>query len=819
MKTLFTVFSLLFSIYLYAQVSVKVSGKLLDKTTQTPLEFATVSLISNKPNVSPQGGITDLDGNYSFTVTPGTYNVKWEFISFKPIIRNNVSITENTDFGAMALEQDIATLEAAVVVAEKTTVDLRLDKKIYNIGKDLTVRGGTVSDVLDNVPSVQVDVEGNVSLRGNENVRILIDGRPSTLVGFNGAEALRQIPAEAIEKVEVITSPSARYDAEGTAGIINIILRKNRLQGFNGSVNLNLGYPEQFGASLNGNYRTEKWNYFTNTGYNYRTSPGNASSETFFLFPNGATSNSNVFVAEERDFDRIGRNYFTSLGAEYFINDKSSIVGNIVYRFSNDDDLNTNQIRRIKFVSNNIEENIRRQKEEELGNDIQFSLRYDNELDDNGQKLSVISQYSLSTEDNPQNITEFSSTANSIIDVERVFENEDEREGLVQIDWEKPVGESIQYEAGYRGNYRNITNSFFLEERQEFPNGPLVPDDGLNNTFTYEELVNAAYGQYGREFGDFSVLGGLRYEQTNINIEQETTNSKDTKSYGSLFPTVNLSYQLQEGEDITLGYSRRVNRPRGRFLNPFPSRSSESNVFQGNVDLDAAFSNALDLGYLRRWSKLTLSTSLYFNRSTDNFQFIQQPTGETTDKGDPVIRRFPINLSTQDRLGFEFTLTYRPFKWWTINSDFNLFRVENEGEIMDDPQFQDENFDFVNTSYFARLNQKITLPANIDFQARINYRGASEDSQGTNDAITTVNLAASKDILNERASLTLNVSDLFNARRREGTTITDDFISNNRFQYRERQITLAFTYRFNQKKRERSERSNDGGDEDYDYEG
>lgn len=819
MKTLFTVFSLLFSIYLYAQVSVKVSGKLLDKTTQTPLEFATVSLISNKPNVSPQGGITDLDGNYSFTVTPGTYNVKWEFISFKPIIRNNVSITENTDFGAMALEQDIATLEAAVVVAEKTTVDLRLDKKIYNIGKDLTVRGGTVSDVLDNVPSVQVDVEGNVSLRGNENVRILIDGRPSALVGFNGAEALRQIPAEAIEKVEVITSPSARYDAEGTAGIINIILRKNRLQGFNGSVNLNLGYPEQFGASLNGNYRTEKWNYFTNTGYNYRTSPGNASSETFFLFPNGATSNSNVFVAEERDFDRIGRNYFTSLGAEYFINDKSSIVGNIVYRFSNDDDLNTNQIRRIKFVSNNIEENIRRQKEEELGNDIQFSLRYDNELDDNGQKLSVISQYSLSTEDNPQNITEFSSTANSIIDVERVFENEDEREGLVQIDWEKPVGESIQYEAGYRGNYRNITNSFFLEERQEFPNGPLVPDDGLNNTFTYEELVNAAYGQYGREFGDFSVLGGLRYEQTNINIEQETTNSKDTKSYGSLFPTVNLSYQLQEGEDITLGYSRRVNRPRGRFLNPFPSRSSESNVFQGNVDLDAAFSNALDLGYLRRWSKLTLSTSLYFNRSTDNFQFIQQPTGETTDKGDPVIRRFPINLSTQDRLGFEFTLTYRPFKWWTINSDFNLFRVENEGEIMDDPQFQDENFDFVNTSYFARLNQKITLPANIDFQARINYRGASEDSQGTNDAITTVNLAASKDILNERASLTLNVSDLFNARRREGTTITDDFISNNRFQYRERQITLAFTYRFNQKKRERSERSNDGGDEDYDYEG
>jgi len=813
MKYTIALLILSFSLSAFAQENVPVTGKLLDKTTQTPLEFATVSVISSDPNVSPQGGITDLDGNYQFLVKPGTYTVKWEFISFKPVVRENVIIEDAMEFGTIQLEQDIAQLDAAIVVAEKTTVDLRLDKKIYNIGKDLTVRGGSVSDVLDNVPSVSVDVEGNVSLRGNENVRILIDGRPSALVGFNGAEALRQIPSEAIEKIEVITSPSASYDAEGTAGILNIILRKNRIQGLNGSINLSVGDPESYGASTNLNYRTNKWNFFTNTGFRYRTSPGNASSETQFLFPNGVQTTNNVFINEQREFDRLGRSYFTSLGAEYFINDNSSIVGNIVYRLGNDDDVTTNNIQRFDANMNLNEATFREEQEGEDENDLQFSLDYQNDLDENGQKLRASAQFSTSKEDQNSDIVETETTSNSINDVERVLETEDETEAQIQVDWEKPVGENIQYEAGYRGNYRDISNSFFLEEQLVFPNGPLVPDADLNNTFSYEEYVNAVYGQYGQEFGNFSLLAGLRFEQTNVNIEQETTNVTDTKNYASLFPTLNLGYELQDGENITFGYNRRVRRPRGRFLNPFPSRSSEANIFQGNVDLDPTFSNQVDLGYLRRWKKLTLSTSIYYNRSTDNFEFIQQETGQITDNGDQIIRRFPVNLSTEERLGYELTLTYRPFDWWTINSDANVFRVTTDGD------FEDQNFDFKNTTYFLRLNQKFELPAKIDFQARVNYRGASENAQGTSDAIATVNLAASKDILKDKASLTLNVSDLFNARRRESTTVTPNFISSSAFQFRERQITLAFTYRFNQKKRIENNRQGEDDGEDFEFQG
>ncbi|MDP5077824.1 MAG: TonB-dependent receptor family protein, partial [Nonlabens sp.] len=741
MTKLFFTLVVLFSISSFAQ-QVTVSGKLVDKDSGAPLEFATVSFISNDASVSAQGGVTDLDGNYSILISPGTYKVKFEYITFKTVEKLNQVINENKDYGTISLTVDVAVLDAAVVIAEKTTVDIRLDKKIYNVGKDLTVRGGTASDVLNNVPSVSVDVEGNVALRGNDNVRILIDGRPSALVGFNGADALRQIPAEAIEKIEVITSPSARYDAEGTAGILNIILRKEKLRGFNGALQVNGGIPATAGTSLNGNYRTEKFNFFTNTGFNYRENPGNSSSFTRFLEERDLLSDPAVITRtldETRKFNRKGNNFFTSLGAEYYINESSSIIGNIVYRLGNDDDFNTNFSERINADGSFIESTFRTEAEAEDDTSIQYTLDYKNDLDEDGQKLTASLQYSVNKEDKGSSIFETDNLTNLINDRELVAQVEDERNALLQIDYELPIGENVNWEAGYRGNYRDITNSFFLEERQNFPDGPLVPDAGLNNTFLYEELINAVYVQYGRKVNNFSLLAGLRYENTLINIEQVTTNDKTSKDFNNLFPTINLGYEIGQTENITLGYNRRVSRPRGRFLNPFPSRSSESNIFQGNVDLNPTFSNGLDLGYLKRWQKVTLSTSIYANRSEDNWEFIQEPTGATTDNGDPVIRRFPINLSTQDRYGYELTLTYRPYKWWTVNSDLNVFRVINDGDYVN-LNGDVQNFDFKNTTYNIRLNQKFTLPTDIDFQVNMNYNGASANAQGTNDGIGTVNL-------------------------------------------------------------------------------
>ena len=789
--------TLLFSQNSSIEKEITITGKIIDEATKQPLEYATI-ILKNTKTQKISGGITDENGLFNIKTPYGNYSISIEYISFKPIKLTSQNLNADKNLGTFQLKDDTNNLNEVVIIAEKTTVDIRLDKKVFNIGKDLSIRGGNASDVLGNVPSVQVDVEGNVSLRGNDNVTILIDGRPSALVGINGAEALRQIPAEAIERVEVITSPSARYDAEGTAGILNIILRKNQLKGFNGSMQLDLGIPERYGSALNFNLRSKKWNFFTNTGFRYNAVPGNALNINTDL----SQTRENAKVIDTRKFDRLGRSLFTSFGTEYSINNNSSIVANIVYNIGNDDDVNTNSIQRLNSAGAINQQTSRIQNESEDEKRVQYTLDYVNNFDGKGKKLTASLQYSSENEDALSNINEREIIQNELKALERVMQNQNEENVLVQIDYVVPVGENIQYEAGYRGNYRNIYNDFYFERRLTFPDGPLVPDEDLNNAFGYKELVNAAYFQYGQKFNKISILGGLRYEYTSVEIDQFTSAIEDIKSYGNLFPTVNIGIETKEGENITIGYNRRIRRPRGRFLNPFPSLSSATNIFRGNVELNPVFTDAFDIGYLKRWEKFTLSTSAYYNISRDNWEFILQNTGEETENGNEAIyERFPVNLSTSERVGFEFTLTYKPFKFWNINSDFNVFHVTTDGDYTNPDTNLTTNFDFKNTSYFVRLNQKISLKGKTDIQINSNYSGPSESRQSKNKGILSMDFAASKEILKERATINFNISDVFNSRKRQSTLfLENDTNQYSEFQWRERQISLSFIYRFNQTK-------------------
>lgn len=790
------------------------SGNVTDASTKQPLEYATIILKDPKTQ-KISGGITDVNGKFNIQIPTGNYEISVEFISFKPIKIPAQNFTSDKNLGTFRLKEDLDSLDEVVIIAEKTTVDIRLDKKVFNIGKDLSIRGGNASDVLGNVPSVQVDVEGNISLRGNENVTILIDGRPSALVGINGADALRQIPAEAIEKVEVITSPSSRYDAEGTAGILNIILRKNQLKGFNGSLQIDLGIPERYGSAINANLRFKKWNFFTNTGFRYNTTDGNA----FFDTKNFLSTVKNARVIEKRNFSRLRRSLFTSFGTEYFINDNSSIIANVVYNLGNDDDVNTNNTNRFDISDNLNSASSRIENESEDDHSIQYTLDYVNNFDSKGKKLSINLQYSTDLEDNNSTIIETETVLKQLKAFEKIFQEDDEKNALLQVDYVHPIGENIQYEAGYRGNYRDIYNSFFLEAREDFVNnGPLIPNDSLNNAFGYKEFVNAAYFQYGHKVNKVSILAGLRYEHSSIETNQFTTDSINKKNFGNLFPTVNIGFELNDSETLTIGYNKRIRRPRGYFLNPFPSRSSESNIFSGNVNLNPVLTDAIDIGYLKRWDKFTLSTSIYYNKSNDNWEFIQENTGEITRNGDPILRRFPINLSTSERVGFEFTLSYKPFKAWNINSDFNLFSNKTKGSYTNESSGFFQNFDFQNTSYFIRLNQKISLLKTTDIQINSNYRGASQTAQSKNKGIFSMDIAASKELFKEKATISFNVGDVFNGRKRKSTTIISGFSETySEFQWRERQISMSFVYRFNQskpdKKRNRDQEFNGGGDE------
>ena len=831
---------LLFNISLsFAQKDIKIQGKVLEEGTNIPLEYATITLKSTEDNKVVTGGITDTEGKFTVEVSPGTYNIYVEYISYVTKEYLNKTLSESIDLGTVSLALDVASLDEVTIVAEKTTVEIKLDKKVYNIGKDLTTAGGTVSDALNNVPSVAVDVEGAISLRGNENVRILINGKPSAMAGFGDSNILSQLPAEAIERVEVITSPSARYDAEGTAGILNIILRQKETLGFNGSLNFTLGNPDNVGVSAALNFRTEKFNIFSNIGWRYFDAPRNSFNDiTYFDQIEDGVVEEPEFrrIREDQEVERLNRNYNANIGMEYFLDDTSSLTGSLFYRLGSDADISLNNSER--FNDNTIvEETLRREKETEKDNRYQISLNYVKQFgDDSDHKLTADFQFENSSEEGFTFLNErylfTDQTDPEAFQIEQETTTEDQNEYLLQADYVLPLGEGSRFEAGFRSTLQNEVTDYTLEQ-ENLDNGSLEINDIYTNVFDYDQNVNAIYSQYGSKFGKFSFLFGLRLEHTQLKgkIDSRLTDEELVEAFGfpidtdfdnnylGLFPTLNLIYNLNGSdsdneESITLGYNRRINRPRGWFINPFPSRSSRTNVFQGNPNLEPAFSNTFDLGYLKRWEKFTLTTSVYYQHEDDAFERIQENTGQQTTDGIDIIRTIPINLSTNKRTGAELGFLYNPAKWLRLNSSFNFFQFETEGD------FNGVDYSAKNTSWFARFSSKVTLPWSIDWQTNARYRGARQDAQSDTDGILSIDLAFSKEILKNKGTLSLNVRDLLNSRKRQSTTTTDFFTRYNESQWRQRQINLSFIYRFNQQnnKRNRSDRGN-GGDEDFDFEG
>lgn len=835
-KIIITSFLTIFlSFFAFAQKEFTVSGKIFEEGTNIPLEWATVVVTNPSDGKIVNGGTANEKGVFKFNVNAGTYNFSFDFISFKKVTINNKTISEDFNFGTIYLKEDTTTLEEVELIAEKTTVEIKLDKKVYNIGKDLTTAGGTVSDALNNVPSVTVDVEGAISLRGNENVRILINGKPSAMAGFGDSNILSQLPAEAIERVEVITSPSARYDAEGTAGILNIILRQKETLGFNGSVTLTAGNPDNVGVSAALNFRREKYNLFSNFGWRYFDAP-----RTSFLDVNyfdttndDGTINEPQFrrIVENQEVERLNRNYNANIGMEYFLDDTSSITGSLFYNFGSDADVSLNESERL---NNNVivEETLRREKETEKDNSYQIALNYVKTFgDDRDHKLTVDFQYENDNEDGFTYLNEdyvFTSQTNpEAFQIEQEFTDEKQKEYLVQADYVLPLGEDSRFEAGYRGNFENSVTDYQLDQ-ENLLTGALEINESISNIFDYTENVNAIYTQYGSKLGKFSFLLGLRLENTQLKgkIDSRLTEQELNENFGfpidtdfdnnylGLFPTVNLIYNLNttesgDEESITLGYNRRINRPRGWFINPFPSRSSRTNIFQGNPNLNPAFSSTFDLGYLKRWEKLTLTTSVYYQHETDSFERVQENTGQQTTDGIDIIRTIPINLSTNKRTGAELGLMYNPEKWLRLNSSVNFYQFETEGE------FNGVDYGAKNTSWFARFSSKVSLPLEIDWQTSAFYRGAVQDAQSDTDGIFSLDLAFSKEILNKNATLSFNVRDLLNSRKRKSTTTTDFFERYSEFQWRQRQINVSLTYRFNQKKKPQRSGGFDGGDDEF----
>ena len=622
----------------------------------------------------------------------------------------------------------------------------------------------------------------------------MIDGKPSNAISVN--DALKMLPADAVDKVEVITNPSARYDAEGGAGILNIILKKGKTNGLNGTVMANAGTPDNNGLNGTLNYKTNQFNLFTTQGYSQRSNPGYSEVKTRYL---NADNSTNSYIDENRQNSRMNKGYNGGFGFDWFLDKSTTWTNSVNFRKNsgdNEEDVNFNNYdnnRNFTFYRNRL--NQEDQKEE----NIEFNTNLVKNFKSKGHKLTIDGSFSDSKNYNNSTIFD-NSTLSPTTSTDLTKNNQNQNRNLIQADYVLPIGDKYQFEAGYRGNFVDMSTDYAV-----------LNDGVINYAFTnvleYKEKVNAFYSQFGMKFNKLSMLYGLRFEDSDIDVNQITSSIYKNKKYNNFFPSAFFTYELTDNSNLSLNYSKRINRPRGRQLNPFSTYSSNINIFKGNPDLNPTLTDAVDLGFLTKLGKFTLSTSAYYNYTKDSFQMVRYVEGLNPD-GVPITTSSFVNIGEENRTGFEFTLNYTPYKWWKVNSNFNLFRVQTKGDFnysyfdaSNNLIQKSQNFDNTASSWFARINSKITLPSKIDWQTNVTYNGPQNNAQGQVKGMFGMNLGFSKDVLKDKATIALNVNDVFNSRiRRSETYIPGQIDSDSEMQWRKRQITLSFTYRFNKLK-------------------
>ncbi|MEM9884428.1 MAG: TonB-dependent receptor [Bacteroidota bacterium] len=773
--------------------SIQIVGKVLDGDTGEALEYATVSLFSKKDSSIVEGTITDAAGVFEFTTRPGRFFAKIEFISYEAVILESIPFERGKlklDLGMISLLPDAQTLAEVEVRAEKSEMQMMLDKRVFNVGKDLANMGGSAIEILDNVPSVTVDVEGNVALRGG-GVRILVDGKPSGLVNADNMNGLRSIPANLIERVEVITNPSARYEAEGMTGIINIVLKKERKKGINGSFDVNVGYPDNYGAAINMNFRRNKFNFFTNYGIRYNQSPGIGSNDQEFI------RNDTLFFTDiDRDSQRGGLSNNIRFGADYFFTEKDILTLSFLYSKSHDDNLT--ELRYDDYVfsrQNRIGITERVDDEDEDETNLEYSISYKKDFKRKGHKLSVDYRFQSNVEVESSNFTEtFFDGSFQALNVPNLLQrsnnDEGERRSLIQIDYVYPFSENGRFELGYLGSLRRIDNDYIVEELRD---GDWVSLEGLTNDFNYDENIHGVYATYGDKIRKFSYQFGVRAEYSDVRTELEQTNEVNDRDYANFFPSVFFTYDLPKNNAIQLSYSRRIRRPRFWDLNPFFTFSDARNFFSGNPNLDPEFTDSYELGHIKYWDKGSLGSAVYYRHTEDVIQRLF-----TADENGNTVRR-PENIATEDSYGLEFTYSYNPAKWWRLNGDFNFFRAITSGAFINAEGVR-RDLEADTYTWFTRLTSRVTFWKNTDLQVRVNYRAPRIQPQGKTRAILSTDLGLSKDILKNNGTITLSVRDLFNSRKYRYLIEEEGFVSENVFQWRVRQTTLTFNYRLNQKK-------------------
>ncbi|MBE9480168.1 MAG: TonB-dependent receptor [Bacteroidetes bacterium] len=768
-----------------------ITGKIIDADLNQPMEYANVVLFQKRDSSMVTGTVTNADGVFKLENLPfGMYYLKANFIGYEKIIIKNIKIypkQKSINLSTIKLKQSSENLKGVEIVADRSLIEYKIDKKVINVSQDINSAGGSAIEALENTPSVNVDIEGNVSLRGSSNFTVLIDGRPSVL---EGSDALQQIPANTIEQIEIITNPSAKYDPDGIAGIINVILKKQIKPGFNGIVNASVATGNKYSSDFLLNYRTGKINLFGGMDYYKREMKvtGQWEQQTY-------SRDTTAYLISDIERMKIPDGYSFNAGLDYYPDKKStlSFFGKYgYYKFGRD--FNSN-LHSYTFPESSDIYSIAKSSMKREGNYYNVTTNFIHKFSDNGHELSAMAYYSKRKSDITENMDEYISNNDWIIIDDNPSSIMTEEDGnswdlRVKADYSKPIRTEGRIEAGYqsRMNYKNNKYKY-----NEFDAGQniWVNNKEDNNEMDFTRNIHSLYFIFSDNIKKVHYQLGLRGEYTYRNIKNEQSPDAYIINRIDMFPTIHISHQFPNDHQLMASYSRRINRPRGRYLDPFPNYLNTYNIRIGNPDLQPEYIDSYELGYQKMIKSSFISVEAYYRITNDKITRIR-----TLHEKDVMMITFE-NLDKDYALGTEIMANLYATKWLQINASINLYNYRLEGEIINaDVNKNSTNFD-------GRLNTIFKFNKSARLQIVGFYKGPSVTAQGKREDFFAANIALRKDFFNRNLTTTLKVSDIFGTMKFDYITSGEGFYSCNNFKRESQIVTLSLSYRINNYKNEK----------------
>ncbi|MHA7058287.1 TonB-dependent receptor domain-containing protein [Aquimarina sp. M1] len=750
-----------------------VSGSLVEAGTGQPVPYATVVLNNTKSNSVITGATTDDNGIFAIKTSESNFYVEISFMGFETIqIRNFQVIEGKVELGTVKLSQDSQTLDEVIVRGEVSKTEFKLDKRVFNVGKDLSSTGASALEVLNNVPSVNVDIEGAISLRGSAGVQILINGKPSVLAD-ESSNALGTITADMIESIEVITNPSAKYEASGTSGILNIILKKEEKKGWNGSVSANTGVPDNHSIGLSLNRRTEKFNLFTQMGAGYRSLPRDNEAINRNLV------NGEVVFSEGENF-RNETFFNITVGTDYHLNKYNvfTLSGNFAYEI--EDQPSETQFRFFDASNTLVSRWVRDETTDATNPKWQYEFNWKKQFKNNEDHTFQLSALgSFFGKDQSSSFTDTTLEGTNVDNNQQTATNFQQADFTFKGDYTNPLTEAYTIETGVQYVINDVGNDF---EVRDLIDGEFVINENLTNNFEWNQKVLGIYATGAYENDTWGIKAGMRIENTDLETLLTNTNEANSRNFTNLFPSLHTSYKVNDKFSLQAGYSKRIFRPRLWDLNPFFNIRNNFNIRVGNPNLQPEFTHSYELTSIYKIAKASLSSSLYHRYTTDVVERVS--TFE-----DNVTFTTPQNIGTNSSVGFETNGKYSPSKWLTFTGDFNYSYFDRKGI------FEDQVFDFTGNQWSTRLGSKIGLPADIDLELTGNYRSGFNTVQGEQSGFAFMDMGLRKKILKGKVVANIGIRDVFASRIQERfvnqpTFETYDFGQRGRF------FTFGLSYGF-----------------------